>query len=660
MYKFLLNRIKKIIPKVSSTELVALRSGGTHIDYDLFRGHVPAMRFNEKPKKVSSEIINLWSRRVDGILEKVGDVPIFPSKNIMKIMEIVGKEQFMGMIIDKKYGGSDLSVAEQSKILTKISSYNPSLGVSIMVPNSLGPGELLQKYGTKQQQEKFLPRLASGELIPCFGLTGPDNGSDATGSIDEGYIVKDQTGKFCVQVRIEKRYITLAPISNLIGLAVNVKDPHGILPTKKSGITIFLLERGFPALEQLTYHNPNDAGFPNGTLKGLLNIPLCQTIGGPDNVGEGWKMLMECLAVGRGVSLPATANGTAKAVTYGTLEYARHRTQFKIPLRNMEGVQEKLAAMICNTWIIHCCVEYTNHILDSKCTPSVLTAIAKQQCTERARNVLSHGMDIVAGSAICKGPNNIFTKFYQAAPIGITVEGSNTLTRSLIIFGQGLNKSHPHIFQLYDSIVENDLVSFRKHFNSMTIHAVNSYRHALVPSWFRGDAHRLVLARRKFANLVNFVALLGGSIKARQMISGHMADVLSNLYLCSCLEWYHMHHDDDHKNEFLIEYCIDMLLEEAEEKMNTVIQNYPYKLIRFLLKPTSYSSIPKLPFTKHQEIVTKVYKDSSFMQLMKNDIYMEHPFFIQLQKLNNATNEKSYEHEYRKMISVGEYLIPKI
>lgn len=659
MYKFLLNRIKKIIPKVSPTELVALRSGGTHIDYDLFSGFVPAMRFNEKPKQFPSERMNVWSERVNTILKMIGDRPIYPSTNIMKIMEIVGENHFMGMIIDKKYGGSDLSVTEQSKILTKISSYNPSLGVSIMVPNSLGPGELLQKYGTKAQQEKFLPRLASGELIPCFGLTGPENGSDATGSIDEGCVVKDQTGKFCVQVRVNKRYITLAPISNLVGLAVNVQDPHGLLNSKKSGVTIFLLERGFPALEQLTYHNPNDAGFPNGTLKGLLTIPLCQTIGGPDNVGEGWKMLMECLTVGRGVSLPATANGTSKAVTYATMEYARHRKQFKMPIRKMEGVQEKLAAMIRDTWIIHCCVEYTNHILDSKCTPSVLTAIAKQQCTERARNVLTHGMDVVAGSAICIGPNNIFTKFYRSAPIGITVEGSNTLTRSLIIFGQGLNKSHPHIFKLYDSIVENDIAAFRTHFHSMVGHTLHNYRYALIPSWFYGEVYRLQLARRKFANLVNFVALLGGSIKARQMISGHMADVLSNLYLCSCLEWYHIHHCGE-KEQFMMEYCMDILLEDAEEKMNAVIRNYPHKYIRCFIQPTGYSTISKTSFHKHQKIVEKVYKDGFFMEILGNDIYKEHPFFSQLEKLNDPTRSDFYEEEYRKMIAVGEFSIPKI
>ena len=658
MYQFLLTRIKKIIPKVSATELIALRSGGTHIDRDIFSGNVSKERIQEKPIVIAEEVRAKWDRRVDTLLGKVGEKSIYPRKDIMRTMENVGNYHFMGMIIKREYGGSDLSITEQSKILTKISSFNPSLGVAIMVPNSLGPGELLQKYGTMEQKEQFLPRLATGKFIPCFGLTGPENGSDATGSIDEGQVVKDQTGQVCVEVKIDKRYITLAPVSNLIGLAVNVRDPYGILTNGQEGITLFLLERDFPGLEQKTYHDPNGAGFPNGTLKGSLMIPISQTIGGPKNVGEGWKMLMECLAVGRGVSLPATANGTSKAVMVGTAEYARYRKQFKLPIWRMEGIQEKLSAMIRETWIIHCCVQYTNHILDSNCTPSVITAIAKQQCTERARVVLGHGMDIVAGSAICTGPNNLFTKFYQSAPIGITVEGSNTLTRSLIIFGQGLNKSHPHIFKLYDSIMENDVKTFRRDFHAMLMHAFVCYGRALIPSWLYGDSRRLQVARWKFANLANFTALLGGSIKSKQMISGAMADVLSNLYLCSCLEWYHEHHCSS-KEEGLKEYCLNLLLEDAEVKMNQVIQNYPHPSLRNIIWLTGYSYISKTCFDTHQEIVETFYDNGTVLKRLEEDVYMLHPFLQKLKGLGHVDADCFHEH-YRDVIAVGEYPISKI
>ncbi|NBY39913.1 MAG: acyl-CoA dehydrogenase, partial [Flavobacteriia bacterium] len=336
-----------------------------------------------------------------------------------------------------------LPIETQSYILSKISSYNPSLGVVTMVPNSLGPAELIQHYGTDEQKNYFLSRLANGSLIPCFGLTGPNNGSDAVGNIDEG-IVEIVDGKPKIKINLNKRYITLAPISNLIGVAFRLKDPNKIVG--KEGITLALLEQNGLGILQNTYHNPNNAGFPNGTIKGTIYIDLKEVIGGPDKIGEGWKMLMECLAVGRGVSLPATANGSSKFITQSILNYINIRNQFNMNIGNMEAVREKYIDMLLNTWIIHTSVKFTNHILDSGSTPSVITAIMKQQTTERARNILNNGMDIYAGSGICIGENNFFTSFYNSSPVGITVEGSNTLTRSLIIFGQGLNKSHPYIF----------------------------------------------------------------------------------------------------------------------------------------------------------------------------------------------------------------------
>ena len=656
MYQLIFNSIKNIIPKISETELIALRSGGTHIDRDLFSGKILPHRKKCPPVLLSETETQRWDQRIQNLLRHVGEDSIYPNKRIMEIMKKIGESKMMGMIIYEKYGGVNLSITQQSKILTKIASYNPSLAVAIMVPNSLGPGELLQKYGTKKQQDEYLPSLAKGDMIPCFGLTGPENGSDATGKIDQGTVVVED-GKYYVDVTINKRYITLAPISNLIGLAIMVKDPNKLLKNGKEGVSLFLLENTFPGLQQDSFHNPNDAGFPNGTLTGTLRIPIQQTIGGPNCLGEGWKMLMECLAVGRGVSLPATANGTVKTTTLATMQYANIRKQFKIPISRMEGVQEKLSSMIVETWIIHCCVQYTNHILDGDSVPSVITAIAKQQCTERARRVLLNGMDIVAGSAICTGPNNIFTKFYRSAPVGITVEGSNTLTRSLIIFGQGLNKSHPHIYNIYDSIVQNDLSTFKKHFNSIVIHGIQCFGKALIPSTFYGESRRFELAVARFANLANFVALLGGSIKSQQMLSGCMADVLSNLYLCSAISWYH-HNSCSRKDFFLEEFCMNYLLKDAEEKMNKVIMNYPNPRIRNLLWLTSYSYVSDSSFQTQKEFVTKTYKNEKFLQIMNEDVYQDHPFFEKNHRLSNMNeNEKQYEKLYRNIISVGEYPI---
>jgi acyl-CoA dehydrogenase len=338
LHRSIFNRIKKIIPKISETEIIALKSGGTSIDREIFQGRI---NYNKLllpiQKNNHNENINI-NKNIEQLLKITGTEPIYPKDNIKDIMSELGKRGFLSMIIDKKYGGNRLSIDTQSYILSKISSYNPSLGVVTMVPNSLGPAELLQHYGTEEQKNYFLPKLSDGTFIPCFGLTGPNNGSDAVGEIDEGnVIIKD--GNVKIEIKLNKRYITLAPISNLIGIAFRLNDPNKLLKNNKNGITLALVESEQKGLEQDTYHNPNNAGFPNGTIKGTIYIDPEQVIGGPDRIGEGWKMLMECLAVGRGVSLPATANGSSKFITQSIMNYINLRKQFNMNIGNMEAVR---------------------------------------------------------------------------------------------------------------------------------------------------------------------------------------------------------------------------------------------------------------------------------------------------------------------------------
>ena len=662
MYRSLFIRVKQFIPKISETELIALRSGGVSIDRDIFEGKVNRnklgkMEFDDKIKKniVECSTEKLFMKNVDKILDKYKSDNIYPSQKIHDIMKDIGEHKFLGMIIDKKYGGDKLPVSLQSKILAKFASYNPSLGVAVMVPNSLGPGELLQHYGTLEQKNKYLPLLASGKLIPCFGLTGPNNGSDATGKIDEGN-VKIENGKRFVEVELNKRYITLAPIANLIGIAFKLNDPNKILKQGKEGITLALVEKGHPGLLQNTYHNPNDAGFPDGTLKGKIRISLASIIGGEENAGHGWQMLMECLAVGRGVSLPASANGSSKACTYSMLNYVQHRRQFNMPIGQMEGVREKFVNMFTNTWIINSSVKFTNHILDSGSTPSVITALMKQQTTERARTVLLDGMDIYAGSAICKGPNNFFTKFYNSSPIGITVEGSNTLTRSLIIFGQGLNKSHPYVFGLFDSIQTNNLEKFKENFNNMIKFSVKNYAKSICPvdlTKFK-KLDRLDKLTVRFSNLANFVGLLGGKIKSNQMISGKMADILSNLYLSYSLIWFHNNYCSEELNN-VRDFSINSLLNEAELNLNYVIDNYPNTYIKLLLKPTMYSNL-----SENINDINNLYKfvtnNPELINILKSDIYIKDTVIEDLEKLSKLPKFcPEYEKLYNKIIQVEEY-----
>ena len=641
MYRVLFNFVKRKIPKISDTELIALRSGDVSIDRQILEGQV------KLPKKgIYNEIFP--KDKLDDLLNKFDNTQVYPNDNNNKWIEQLAKEGFFSLIISEKYGGIKLSVNELSKVLTQITSVDPALGVVAMVPNSLGPGELITKYGTQQQKDYYLPRLAKGEYIPCFGLTGPQNGSDATGSIDEGILnlnVDNPKNKH-IDVEINKRYITLAPVASLIGLAFRVNDKHN-LNGGKGGVTLALLERDTPGLEINTHHNPLNVGFPNGTLKGKIKIPTECIIGGEENIGEGWKMLMECLSAGRGVSLPATANASSKVACYGIFNYMKVRKQFKLSLSEMEAIQEKFNEMVYHTWIIQSSVDLMNDILDSGKSPAVLSAIMKQQCTERARIVLNHGMDIHAGSAICVGRNNFLEKFYRSAPIGITVEGSNTLTRSLIIFGQGLNKSHPHIFPILESILEYNFNDFKKHFNNMLLDITILY----CDSFF--FTRTLDSQIKQYALLTNFVALKGGTLKREQMISGEMADIFSNLYLALSVKYYH---ENNNASSKLTNYIIEKLINENQQKINTVVENLgPEKYLLMHLK----GKVRNRNYKEERALFKEIMNNENIMKEIKKNIYIPENSIINdfslIEEFKN--DEKKAKEIESRIINVGEYNI---
>lgn len=644
MYKQLFNKCKSLLPRISETELIALKSGTASLDKQIFEGKV------HYPKKVDIPYVFQDNTKINALLEKYGHIEkIFPNGPFEKIFEYIGKEKFFSFIIPEKYGGIPLSVSELSSVLCKISSVNPSLGVSIMVPNSLGPAELLEHYGTQEQKNNYLPKLANGDFIPCFGLTGPHNGSDATGSIDAGTVIYQKNKKY-IDLTINKRYITLGPVANLIGLAFDLQDPYDLLDKGKPGITVALVEKNHPGLEQLTHHNPLNVGFPNGTLKGDIKIPMENVIGGEKNVGEGWKMLMECLAAGRGICLPATAKASSNTAMVGITEYAKHRKQFKIPLIRMEGVQYKMINMLYHTWIIQCSVALTNHLLDSGEKPAVISAIMKQQTTDRARDVLNEAMDIHAGSAICLGPNNFLEKFYRAAPIGITVEGSNTLTKNLIIFGQGLNKSHPHIFPIFNALMMNNLNEFKVHFNDIVKHSLSLYFKSMTNYKCKDDLEKYTL---HFANLANFVALKGGQLKSEQMLSSDMADMLSNLYLAHSIKWYHREHNVSKK---LTNYCIGRLMQENQVIINRILDNQWYlRTALFYLRKKVAS--PKYDDVK--QLIDELEYNHYLMQDLKKDIIIENTGIEKMIELGTKKkNSDEYIQLYDDIIQVGEYSNP--
>ena len=636
MYRHIFNRVKKIIPKISNTELIALRTGTVSIDREIFQGKVNL----EKRLKVNYKFDK---EKIIDIVNKVGDNKIYPNKDYKDYFNFIGQKKFFSFVIPEKYGGMNLSNRETSEIITEIATANPALGVSVMVPNSLGPGELLVHYGTENQKDKYLPKLAKGELIPCFGLTGPNNGSDALGEIDKGVLVK-KNGKRVIKLSINKRYITLAPVSNIIGVAFQLEDPDNLLEVGEEGITLVLLEKGYPGLRQDTHHNPLNAGFPNGTLKGDLEIELDKVIGGEKNVGKGWKMLMECLSVGRGVSLPASANASSKMTTYSVYNYAKHRKQFNIPLLKMEGVSNKLADMVYNTWLIQSGIDLTNHLLDKGEKPAIISAIMKQQTTDRARDVLNDGSDIFAGSAICLGENNFIEKYQRLAPIGITVEGSNILTRNLIIYGQGLNKSHPYVYKLYDSIVNDDIDLFKTNFDKMIVHVISTYRKSILSFGMTPLEKQTML----FSCLNNFVALLGGEIKKNQSLSADMADIFSNLYLAYSVKFVD---DNDEISSLLTDYCINRLINENNVKINRVIDNYPtiLKGPLLFLKP----KIKSIEYSDNRLLLTELEKNPKILDSIKKGIYLDQPILHTINNLNKYDNH--YSNYYNKLVNVGEY-----
>ena len=384
-----------------------------------------------------------------------------------------------------------------------------------------------------------------------------------------------------------------------------------------------------------------------------LTIGMDKIIGGENNCGHGWNMLMECLAAGRGICLPATALASSKTATYGIFNYAKHRKQFKIPLIQMQGVQEKMVDMLYHTWLIQCSVDLTNTILDSGEKPAVISAMMKQQTTERARKVLSDGMDIHAGSSICLGDNNFLEKFYRSAPIGITVEGSNILTRHLIIFGQGLNKSHPHIYPILNDILHDDVEGFRKHFKNMIVHALEMMCKSLIPNFSHNVKDRLAKQTIHFAHLSNIVALKGGRIKKEQFLSGDMADFFSNLYLAYSVLW---EYDNNQTSKTLSEYCIHRLMNDNQIIMNRIVDNDKgFNKVSILhLKGT----ISNESYIEKEQLIDEMIQNESIIEKIKEDIYIEGTILEELEQLNELSVETDeYKTLYDKVIQVGEYPI---
>lgn len=505
-----------------------------------------------------------------------------------------------------------------------------------MVPNSLGPGELLMRYGTEQQRQYYLPKLASGELLPCFALTGPASGSDAASMRDLGVVV-EQNGQIGIRATFKKRYITLAPVAGVVGLAVNVKDPNGLLRgTGYEGITVLLLERNHPGLRVGPRHDPLTAAFMNGTVEGEdVFIPMNCVIGGQERVGFGWNMLMDCLAEGRGISLPALSVAASKGVAVTTGAYARIRKQFKVPIAEMEGVQEHLARIASNALIMTSAQNLCNAMLNNHEQPAVITAIMKQQLTDRMRAVVQDGMDIMGGAGICNGPNNFLANAYGMVPIAVTVEGANTLTRSLIQFGQGLTRSHPHLLDMVNAVQEgNDVKGFQKHVLKLAGHGVHNALRSLglAVSRSRSDSNAIEYYQSQldrlacnFAVCSDLALTMGGRLKSAEFISGRFADVLSNLYLGYAALWYVSQRGTSIQGlEPVMRYAMSKIVFDIQEAFYGVFRNFPVagvgRTMQLITFPTGRCYVP--PADKVvAEASRAISTDSQFRNMLLENLY---------------------------------------
>ncbi|MCW9048088.1 MAG: acyl-CoA dehydrogenase, partial [Gammaproteobacteria bacterium] len=523
------------------------------------------------------------------------------------VWNFLKQNKFFAMIIPKSYGGLEFSALGHSSVVMKIAGRSITAAVTVMVPNSLGPGELLMHYGTEKQKDYYLPRLSSGEEIPCFGLTGPENGSDAGAMPDTGIVCRDTfDGKenvLGIRLNWEKRYITLGPVATVLGLAFKLYDPDHLIGEEVDiGITLALIKTDIEGIDIGKRHFTSNHMFMNGPNRGKdVFIPMDWVIGDQEYVGKGWMMLMNCLSEGRAVSLPALSTGAGKYISRYTGAYSRIRKQFKIPIGYFEGVEEALASIAGNTYIMNATRELTLTGLDQGEVPSVISGIVKYQMTERMRTVVNHAMDIHGGHGICLGPKNFLGRAYQGIPISITVEGANILTRTMIVFGQGVLRSHPFLLK------EVEAVNHPDHDTSINLFDDALFGHIgfIISNFFRSlwlglSGARFVSApgkgkvRRYYQQLTRMsscfallsdacVLILGGSLKRKEKISGRLADALSNMYLITAVL---KHYEDQGSKENdlpLLEWACEDSLYNVQEAMKAVMRNFPVPFVGKIL-----------------------------------------------------------------------------
>jgi len=596
----------RTMPPISETEREAIGAGTVWWDGELFSGNPDWQALLDMPPaRLSAREQAFMDGPVHELCAMVDDWKIaWEDRDLPKeVWDFMRREKFFGMIIPEAYGGLGFSNAMHSEVVRTVSSASVVAGVTVMVPNSLGPGELLMHFGTDEQKDHWLPRLADGREIPCFGLTSEEAGSDAAAMTDSGVI---EYGEDVLGIRLNfaKRYITLGPVATVMGLAFKLYDPKNLLGEgHERGITVALLPTSTPGVSHGERHLPQFTHFQNGPLYGKdVFIPLDWILGGRERIGQGWKMLMTALAAGRGISLPSQSAASAAMCARATGAYARVRSQFNVPIGEFEGIREHLADLAANAYLIDAARRLTVAALDEGHRPSVVSAIMKYHATERMRRSIEKAMDIHGGKTIIDGPRNYMGGQYRSVPIGITVEGANILTRNLMIFGQGAIRSHPWMLKEMEALAEQDeeagLDQFDRAFWAHVGHALKNFGRSFVRGWSgaviapaprEADLphhwQRLSHYASAFALLADFALLtLGGALKRREMISARLGDIVSELYLLGAV----LKRYEDEGRQKADRPIVDYIMVQGEEGIcaafDGVLRNLPARWAALLVR----------------------------------------------------------------------------
>jgi alkylation response protein AidB-like acyl-CoA dehydrogenase len=601
---------QSLLPPITKTEQEALDAGDTWWETELFRGTPHWQSFLESGKpQLSKEEREFIEGPVNTLCELLDDWSIVHKDNDLspEAWQYMKDKGFLGMIIPKEYGGLGFSALAHSAIVMRIASRSLSAAVDCMVPNSLGPAELLLHYGTDEQKDAYLPKLAKGEFLPCFALTGPDAGSDAGAIPDTGVVCKGEfNGEEVIGIRLNfnKRYITLAPVATLMGLAFKLYDPEQLIgEDKEPGITACLIPLPHEGIEVGDRHMPMNLAFMNGPIRGNdVFIPVDWIIGGPKYAGQGWRMLVDCLSAGRAISLPSLGTATGQFCYRTTGAYAAVRKQFKTAIANFEGVEEALSRIAGLTYQLEACRVNTVQAIDQHVKPSVVSAIAKYHMTEMGRQVVNDAFDIHGGKAIMMGPKNYLAHAYWAIPISITVEGANILTRNLMIFGQGSVRCHPYIYQEMQAVANNDGNDGLLQFDQLILkhggYTLSNLIRVIVCGLTGGSHIQAPVGGetahyyRKLTRMSSALAMLsdlamimlGGDLKRKERLSARLGDVLSHLYMASAtLKFYE---DNGRMREELpyVQWCLDRNLHEIQNAIVGFTENWPNRWIGGLMK----------------------------------------------------------------------------